>query len=151
MVVIEKILEKKHNLTRTRLYRIWRDMRCRCNNPKTRGYNRYGGRGIAVCNEWKNKNDFMNFYEWAISNGYQEDLTIDRIDNNGNYEPNNCRWVTMEEQSQNTSKVINITYNNETHSLSKWARITGISRNTLYARYKSGWSVEAMLTTKVGK
>ena len=100
---------KKHNLTRTRLYRIWRDMRSRCNNPKTRGYNRYGGRGIAVCNEWL---DFENFNKWAINNGYNDNLTIDRIDNNKNYEPSNCRWATMEEQSQNTSKVINITYNN---------------------------------------
>lgn len=79
------------------------------------------------------------------------DITLDRIDNNGNYEPNNCRWTTMEEQSQNTSKVINITYNNETYSLSKWSRKTGISRSTLYTRYKSGWSVEEMLTTKVGE
>ena len=139
---------KKHNLTRTRLYRIWRDMRSRCNNPKTRGYNRYGGRGIAVCNEWL---DFENFNKWAINNGYNDNLTIDRIDNNKNYEPSNCRWATMEEQSQNTSKVINITYNNETHSLSKWARIIGISRHTLYARYKNGWGIEKMLTTKVGE
>ena len=142
---------KKHNLTRTRLYRIWRNIRSRCNNPNTKNYKRYGGRGITVCDEWLNENDFMKFYDWALSNGYQDGLTLDRIDNNGNYEPNNCRWTTMEEQSQNTSKAINITYNNETYSLSKWSRKTGISRSTLYTRYKSGWGVEKMLTTKVGE
>lgn len=139
---------KKHSLSRTRIYRTWRNIKNRCKNLNGKDFNRYGGRGIDICNEWLN---FDIFYDWAMANGYKENLTIDRIDNNKGYEPSNCRWATMEEQSQNTSKVISITYNNETHSLSKWARITGISRHTLYTRYKKGWDIEKMLTTKVGE
>lgn len=144
-----KSFRKKHNLTKSRLYRIWRGIRTRCKNPKIKEYVRYGGRGIKVCDEWGN--NFISFYNWAIENGYQDDLTIDRINNNNDYKPSNCRWVTMEEQSQNTKKVIKITYNNEAYSLSKWARIIGINRNTLYTRYKNGWNVEEMLTTKIGE
>lgn len=139
---------KKHSLSRTRIYRTWRNIKNRCKNLNGKDFNRYGGRGIDICNEWLN---YDIFYDWAMANGYKENLTIDRIDNNKGYEPSNCRWATMEEQSQNTSKVISITYNNETHSLSKWARITGISRQTLYTRYKKGWDIEKMLTTKVGE
>lgn len=90
---------KKHNLTRTRLYRIYRHIKERCFNPNSKSYKYYGSCGIVMCNEWKN--DFMNFYNWAMSNGYDDKLSIDRIDVNGNYEPSNCRWVTMKEQCKN--------------------------------------------------
>lgn len=90
----------KHGKKNTRLYRIWLQMKNRCFNIRTNRYKDYGGRGITVCDEWKN--DFTKFYDWSILNGYQENLTIDRIDNDGNYEPSNCRWVTVKIQNRNS-------------------------------------------------
>lgn len=90
---------KKHGMSNTKLFMVWQDMVARCNRETHHAYNCYGGRGIKVCDEWFN--DFVNFYNWAISNGYKQGLTIDRINNDGNYEPNNCRWVTMQVQCKN--------------------------------------------------
>lgn len=97
-------LKKQNNQTNglwnTRIYNIWRNMKGRCYNPKSyKNYKHYGGRGIKVCDEWLN--DFKSFYNWSITHGYRDDLTIDRIDVNGNYEPSNCRWITMQEQNRN--------------------------------------------------
>lgn len=97
----------KHHKTNTKLYYVWKGMKQRCYNPKNKYYYNYGGRGITICEEWKN--DFGKFYEWAIKNGYDENAlhkscTIDRINNSGNYEPNNCRWVDMKTQSNNRRK-----------------------------------------------
>jgi hypothetical protein len=90
---------RTHNQTRTKLYKAWCNMKRRCYDKNNIGYNNYGGRGIQICNEWKNS--FISFKEWAYSNGYKDDLTIDRIDVNGNYTPNNCKWSTFIEQCNN--------------------------------------------------
>lgn len=135
----------KHGKTKTRLYRIWFNMRCRCHKKDFVDYPRYGGRGIAVCDEWLNS--FPPFYEWAMANGYREDLTLDRIDNDGNYEPSNCRWVDTKVQNNNTRRNHYITYNGETLTLAQWSERCGINKNTLQARIcKYGWSVERALT-----
>ena len=110
----------------------------RCNNPKNPNYFRYGNRGIKVCDEWKN--DFLSFYNWSMKNGYRDDLTLDRIDNNGDYEPNNCRWTTMKTQCNNTSRCKYITINNETKTLREWCEITGVNYSTARDRIRRcGW------------
>ena len=96
----------KHGLHKNRLYSIYQNIKKRCYNEHNKDYSRYGGHGIIMCEEWKN--DFMLFHNWAIENGYKDNLSIDRINNDGNYEPSNCRWVTMKEQAQNRSTTKNI-------------------------------------------
>ena len=124
----------KHKMSGTRIYETWQDMKRRCYNKQNARYDRYGGRGITVCDEWLN--NFQSFYDWAISNGYSDDLTIDRIDNDGNYEPPNCRWSTAKEQSNNRGSNINITIGNATKSLMCWCEIFNVDYKKVYARYK---------------
>ena len=115
-------------------------MKTRCYNPSSNKYHAYGARGIKVCDEWKNS--FKKFKEWALSNGYGDNLTIDRINNDGNYEPSNCRWVTNKQNTNNTRKNRVITYNGETHTMSEWCEILRVKLGTLSARIYRGWSLE---------
>lgn len=136
----------RHGMRNTRLYDIWRSMKQRCYNPKTNRYKKYGGRGITVCDEWKD--NFQSFYDWAMSNGYSDDLSIDRIDPNGNYESNNCRWATAKQQANNRTNNNIIEFNGEVHTLAQWSEITGIKMATIGARLQKGWSVSDALTIK---
>lgn len=136
----------KHGLTHTRLFNIWSNLKQRCNNPNASGYDCYGGRGITYCKEWENFEPFMN---WAVFNGYTDDLTIDRINVNGNYEPDNCRWITIKEQMNNMRSNRLITYNGETHNLKQWSEIVNITYTTLHWRLSNGWSIEKVLTHNI--
>lgn len=136
-------LTLKHGLWKSRLYNIWRGMLKRCNLKSSKDYERYGGRGINVYNEWKD--DFKAFYDWAMNNGYNDTLSIDRIDVNGNYEPGNCRWVSAKVQSNNRSSNKLITYKGETHNITEWADLLNIPRHVIYQRLKANWSIEKAL------
>lgn len=123
-----------------RLNSIWHNMKTRCYNPNVPNYGYYGGRGISVCEEWRNS--FQAFYEWAVENGYRDDLTIDRIDMNGNYEPSNCRWVDMYVQNNHSRRNHLVTHNGETKTAAEWARQYGIYRQLFTMRILRGWSFE---------
>ena len=123
-------------------------MRQRCEKPDCSGYWKYGAKGIRVCDEWK---VFENFMEWAYANGYSDDLSIDRIDPNGNYDPANCRWVTQKVQQNNRSNNIHITYNGETHNIEEWSKITGLPIRVIYDRNHRGWPVERIFGQKKRK
>lgn len=140
------MLRIRHGLSGTRLHRIWHSMYCRCYYPSTNQYKNYGGRGIKVCEEWKHIEGFLNFYNWAVKNGYQENLTLDRIDVNGNYEPTNCRWITYKEQGNNRTNNVYYTFKNETKTSKQWCDEYGISQTTLNDRLKRGWTLEQALT-----
>ena len=118
-----------HNMSSTRIYNIWIRMRTRCYHAKDSEYKRYGARGITVCDEWKSS--FEAFRDWAMANGYRDDLTIDRIDVDGNYEPSNCRWATIYEQACNKRNNRYLTVNGETLTLSQWRRRCNINRSTM--------------------
>lgn len=139
--------EKKetHRESKTRLYNIYYNMRKRCENENAVNYENYGGRGITVCDLWRNS--YEAFSDWAHRNGYTDKLTLDRIDSNGNYSPDNCRWVTYKEQGLNTRANNRITFNGETLTVTEWADKLGIKRATLCTRLKTyGWPVERALT-----
>ena len=140
----------KHKMSNTRIYRVWDGMVGRCHRPSHGSYHSYGAKGISVCEEWRNS--FEVFYEWAIANGYDENApfaqcTLDRIDGNGNYCHENCRWVSMKEQSNNLSTNHRIEYKGENHTISEWSEILGISKNVLYHRFERGWTVDKALGT----
>ena len=135
---------KTHDKSNTRLYSIWCDIKKRCYNLNCKSYKNYGGRGIKVCDVWCN--DFMNFYNWAMSHNYNDTLTIDRIDVNGNYEPNNCRWSTAKQQARNKRNNRYITINGETHCLSEWCEFYNIPVTRVECRLnKLGWSITEAL------
>lgn len=138
----------KHGGCGTRLYKIWDDMKSRCYNPKFDSYRFYGQKGIIICQEWLN---FENFRDWSLQNGYKENLTIDRIDSNKNYEPVNCRWVTQKEQARNTSRTIYITQNGLKKPLREWCEILNLKPVTVMARIKKGYPEELLLVKRIGK
>lgn len=122
-----------HNLSQNnRLYRIWKGFRSRCRDINNKYYKNYGGRGILVCKEWNEK--FITFYNWSMNNGYKNDLSLDRIDNNGNYSPENCRWTTMIIQRNNTRINRYLIFNNKTYTLAEWSRVLKIHPATLKDR-----------------
>jgi hypothetical protein len=136
-----------HNLSKHPAYNIHSNMINRCydtNNPR---YKDYGGRGIAVCEEWK---DITTFCNWMMNNNYVKGLSIERIDNNGNYEPSNCILIPLENQSKNRRSNHSITYNGSSNTIAEWSRITGINMYTLFDRLYRGWTDEEIVATPVG-
>ena len=137
----------KHGGCKTKLYGIWYTMKNRCYNKKNKSYKRYGGRGITVCNEWLN---FAQFRDWSIKNGYEENkgLSIDRINNNGNYEPSNCRWVNSFVQANNKRNNHKVIINDNEYSLNQLERLTGMDHRLIGRRLKDGWEINTILETK---
>lgn len=132
---------------KNRLYRIYKNMKQRCLNANDPHYHNYGGRGISICDEWLN--DFDVFCDWALANGYDDSLTIDRINNNGDYKPDNCRWTDMHSQSRNKQTNINITIDGTTKVLRDWCLDNGIRPVTAQQRIYRGWSGEDSIASKV--
>lgn len=131
---------KRHGMCHTKLYYVWVGMRGRCFNPNNKSYKNYGGRGITVCDEWKDS--FSAFYDWALSNGYKDGLSIDRIKNNSDYSPENCRWTTQKVQNNNRRSNHFIEFNGETHTISEWAAKLGLTNRTLEKRISKGEPIE---------
>ena len=151
-----RYLRKTHGKSETRLYRVWRGVKSRCYNPNSTGYEYYGGRGVTVCDEWLGENGFENFYKWSYLNGYNENAekyicTLDRIDVNGNYEPSNCRWVSMKEQDNNKRTNKYIEFNGEKKTLSQWCDEFGVNKKMARYRFNHGWGIEDCLLVPSGK
>lgn len=136
---------KKHSKTGDRLYIMFASIKSRCYNKNNKAYYRYGGRGIKICDEWLN--DFLLFHDWVVKSGWEDGLQIDRIDNNGDYEPNNCRFVTARENSNNKSNTIFLNFNGENLPIAVWAKKTGIGIETIRRRiFNYKWDIEKSLT-----
>lgn len=136
-------MKRTHGQSGTKFYILWNDIKQRCYNINNHQYKNYGGRGIKMCDEWRT--DFKLFHDWAITHGYTEGLQIDRIDNDGNYEPNNCRWVDRFVNNNNRRNNILYTYNGVTQSLRAWCRYFNISYKTCMTRYYRGHTIEECL------
>lgn len=141
-------MRRTHGMSHTRLHNIWLTMRRRCEKPNCSTYHKYGAKGIRVCQVWS---EFEPFCDWALSNGYADDLTIDRINPHGNYTPENCRWVTQKVQQNNRSNNVHLSYHGETHSLLEWEQITSIPWRVLYDRRYRGWDVARIFGQPVRK
>ncbi len=138
-----------HGLRGTAIYRSWDCMIQRCYNPKTKAYKNYGARGVTVCGQWR---EFKVFYAWAISSGWKKGLELDRRNNNGNYEPSNCRWVTHSENNLNKRTNRLITFNGQTKTIKEWSDLTGLRYKTVQGRLDiMKWDIERVLTTPPGK
>lgn len=141
-----KEVHTTHGMTHARIYHTWQGMHQRCNNSKLIGYKNYGGRGICVCKEWS---EFIPFYNWAMKNGYNEALTIDRIDNSKGYSPFNCKFSTVKEQSNNRRSNVWYEYKGEKKSMTQWSDIYGMPYHRLLCRLRNGWTIEKSLNTPV--
>lgn len=139
---VNLIKNHSHKMSGTRIYSEWLGIKARCYNKNNERYCNYGGRGITVCDEWIN--DFQSFYDWSLNNGYADNLTIDRIDNNGNYEPLNCRWTDTYTQNRNRRSNVIVTYKGQRMCLKDAAEVSGIPYGTLSTRYHRGWSDEQL-------
>lgn len=142
-IVREKQSQKKHGDTGKRLYAIWVHMRQRIRDRNTEYYKNYGGRGISICSEW---DDYQIFKKWALENGYSDHLTIDRINVNGDYSPENCRWITMKAQSNNKRDNIRLTCEGATLTVAQWAEKFGVTPGALHYRIHQGWDEKRVLT-----
>lgn len=145
----KEMLSKKqstHRETNTKLYGVWSSIKARCYNKNTRAYKDYGGRGISVCDEWKN--DYLSFKRWAVTAGYSQGKSIDRIDNNMGYSPANCRWVNSLVQANNRRSNRVYVVGQDSHNVTEWARIYNINPKTLFTRIYSGLDIETALKTK---
>jgi len=138
-----------HGETKTKLYQEWQGIKRRCYSPKDSMYHLYGGRGIKMCDQWKNSYEAFKEDVSKLQHFGEPHMTLDRIDNNGDYEPSNVRWATWKEQGNNRRNNRKLTLNNETHTLSEWSEILNMNFNTLSHRYRQGWSDEAILTTPI--
>ena len=139
---------KKHGMGHSRLSGIWYHMKDRCNNPNNKDYAIYGGRGIRVCDEWNHKDGFVAFYEWSMKNGYNDSLTIDRIDTNGNYEPSNCRWSDETTQANNRRTNKLVTIDGVTKTFAEWCRDCNVDYFKVRDRWEYGWTIEEALELK---
>lgn len=139
----------ENSIVGTKIYNTWNRMIDRCYNPKNHKYYRYGKRGISVCNDWLNNYD--NFYTWCINNGYKEGLSLDRINNDGNYEPSNCRWTTRTQQQRNMCRNKMITYKGETRCLVEWCELLNIPYYNTSKRLFRNWSIERAFETPIKK
>lgn len=141
-------LHTKHGKRDTKIYHVFAEIKQRCYNKSSKSYPNYGERGIKVCDEWLN--DFMTFYDWSVSHGYKEGLSIDRIDNNGNYDPSNCRWTDRKTQNNNRRNNTYISYNGKTQTLAQWGKELNIDQHTISARKRKGWTDKECLFGKEG-
>ena len=137
-----------HGMWGTKIYQVWAGMKQRCENKNSKAYKNYGGRGITVCSEW---NDPKCFIDWALSHGYKEGLQIDRKDNAKGYSPDNCRFITSQENESNRRNNVLLTVGNETKTLSEWSRVMGCKKDLIASRLKLGWTPETAVLTPARK
>lgn len=140
---------RTHGLSSHPLHNVWNGMKSRCYNHNHKYFHRYGGRGISICNEWKD--NFLDFYNWCVNHGYKDGMTVDRIDNDGDYKPSNCRLVDYVKQANNKSNTIYVIHNGKSYTISDICKITGLKRRTVYERVKKGLSFEEITNTELKK
>lgn len=141
---LSRLSNLTHGKSSTKLYKVWSSMKSRCSNQTDKYFCNYGGRGISVCSEWQT---FEPFYEWSITSGYTEGLTIERKNNDGNYSPENCTWIEKSKQSSNTRKCVTMSCGGKTMNMKDWSVEIGVPYGLLQGRKQRGWSDEKTITT----